>query len=512
MKYFCFCIVLLLIFLRSSGASTPHWTKVSVSVDSLNPSSLVFFDSLHGYLGGFIPHDSHVLATPDRRQMLWFETTNGGRSWTALTDTLLLSDSGSYIPFLFPSMLFPSLIDRFIFTGNYKGNYDDIRRILHSKNAGKNWQIEQEWSYPNSHATDALYFLSALSAYNLFAYNADDGRIYQSSNGGRTFPVRYSDTTYRNSIMPFYPLDSSVALSSISLCHNDPVHWTVTLNRNSNKKIPLGLQTLVTSNAGIKWQTYNTPIPQERSAYRINGTLQAIRNTATVFYFTGYYREGLRDVNVYENWLLSTPMYGINYLSSSDYGVHWDFHREFGNSRRGYEAVGEKELWMTVANTDSLTEYDYAHKIIHTLDNGATWEVDSTTLTQETEKYDGRIVTFSDPRHGWIAAIDHTKHTYIYRYDASEQGSESVAEASLEYNDYCKLYPNPATEELSLQTLWFQQIKKLVCYDMLGRQHDLSYTTNNNTAKLSVKNLLPGCYIIEVIHTQGTYMRRFIVQ
>ena len=509
------CVFFLSLMLSSASATTPRWTRVEIPVDSLTPTSLTFFDSLHGYLGAFIR--SEYFGPPYQsveKKHVWFETTNGGKTWAKLTDTVFASDSGFYLPFFYPSMLFPSLKDRFIFTGNYKNN--DIRRIIHSSNYGASWQVERTWLFPQTTQGD-FYFLNALSGYNLYAFNRKDYRIYQSSDGGKSFPIRYSDTVFRNTIFPFYPIDSSTAVSSISLAQSDPVHWTVTLYRAAGAKIQLGLQSLVSSNAGANWKTYNTPIPGEDDNHRLNGTLQCIKGTPTVFYFTGIFGEGLRDPaipssNYYVERLPSQPMYGINYLYSTDYGAHWEFHKEYGNSRRGFEAVGTKELWMTAANTDSLTEYDFAHKIIHTTDNGATWNVDSTTLTLETAKYDGRIVTFSDPGHGWIAAIDHEKHTFIYRYDASEQGNASVSESAMPYDDYCKLYPNPATDELSVQTLWFQKINKLLCYDMLGRQHDLTFQTSTNTAKASLKNLLPGCYFIQVIHSQGTYMRRFIVQ
>jgi hypothetical protein len=147
-------------------------------------------------------------------------------------------------------------------------------------------------------------------------------------------------------------------------------------------------------------------------------------------------------------------MYGIDWLYSTDYGKSWEFQYAYDSTRRAFEAVRNNEVWITARPPNSPNSP--AAIIARTTDNGKTWQEDTKTLTND-GNMDGRILTFSDPAHGWVAAVtgDIKKgyHTYVYRYDASEQPINVVGDSQngIIQKYYLKVFPNPSSDKVHLQ-------------------------------------------------------------
>ncbi len=535
MRTFIVTILTLLCLNQVTSAQTLsklHWTYVQIPDDSLQPYYLTFYDSLHGYLGaGKTTYDATY-------QFFYFETTDGGKSWVKITDTLLsntyvkdsvlyLGTSGVGANHNSP-IVYADLKSRYV-SSQWPRQYPKIySKPVHSSDYGKTWQGKAE------NATAHYYPLEAFDPYNLVVYDSDSGIIRQTTNAGNTYS-RLTDTSYMNTLYhkqldPNYggynELDSYWG-TSLDFDNSDRFHWTVTIHRGFYARVlhpllhPMGLETLVTDNFGRTWKPYLTIIPGEDTLSRVGGTLQYIKDTPNLYYFTGSYSEGDRGYGS-NNSIVDggDAMLGINWMYSTDYGKSWEFYRQYGDTRRAFEAVKQNEVWITTRPQNSAHTYDAASVIARTTDNGFTWEEDIRTLRND-GLWDGRIITFSDPNHGWIAATDAQgqlgNHTYIFRYDASEQGNRAVEDYLTETNQlYLKIYPNPALSNVHFLLPANKPIQKVTFFSLLGTQVYPPYHLEGNLANVDVSNLPIGTYITRVTFLYkdytGDFTLPFIVQ
>lgn len=510
-----------------------HWTYVQISDDSLFPSFLTFYDSLHGYLGVYESRsysDSNYTAFPKH---FYFETTDGGKSWLKVTDTFLINYQD------FPAvptarhhnspMVYANLRSRYAVTPR-QGNLQFYNKPVHSFDSGKTWQGKAENTRINNY-----YPLQAFDPYNLVVFDEDSGILHQTTNSGSTYS-RIGDSTYLYSLYHLqldsnyggYGKYSSDWGQSISFDNSDRFHWTVTVNRLDEfvthpRNHPLSLQMLVSENFGRSWKEYLTNIPGQDTLGRTAGYLQYIKGTPNLYYFTCGGREGSREFR--KNGAViddrGDAMIGINWMYSTDYGKSWEIYRQYGETRRGFEAVKQNEVWITARPASSKHTYDPATVIARTTDNGKTWEEDTRTLTND-GIWDARIVTFSDPNHGWIAASDGTgiggdHHTYIFRYDGTEQGNNSVEGLQTELNQvYLKIYPNPALYDVHLLLPTNKPIQKVEFFNLMGGQDYPPYQLQGNIATVDVRNLPIGTYITRVSYLYkgytGEFTLPFIVQ
>ncbi|MEP7236183.1 MAG: T9SS type A sorting domain-containing protein, partial [Ignavibacteriota bacterium] len=271
---------------------------------------------------------------------------------------------------------------------------------------------------------------------------------------------------------------------------------------------PMGVQTLLSSDAGKTWHAFLTDIPGEDTLSRVCGSLQAIQGTSEIYYFTGS-AEGVRGYGHKYSIRDPDPMFGANFLYSTDYGATWEFQRDHGDNRRGFEAVGNKELWITARPSTSTNLPDAASDILHSFDNGNSWIKDSTTLHNDII-FDGRIISFSDPQHGWILATKVNpksdgiigNRTTVFRYDATEQIQNKIEElgARNAYQSLLKIFPNPASEVVKLQIASAKTIHRVEFYDLMGRRFYPEYEMQTNIATANIHSLPSGMYIARVIY------------
>lgn len=168
-------------------------------------------------------------------------------------------------------------------------------------------------------------------------------------------------------------------------------------------------------------------------------------------------------------------------------------------------------MTLTTDSIASMSHHYPAHILARTTNMGASWEYDSTTLGELFEqKADGHIITFSDPRHGWIAAQSGS-NTFILRYDANEQ-LKSVEKGKAQTFYYMWLHPIPAKDEVEVHFLKEGTIESIELYDIMGRKKDCTYTSYDNEGKVILRNVPSGYYFVHVKLSGKYYSRPLIVR
>ena len=68
------------------------------------------------------------------------------------------------------------------------------------------------------------------------------------------------------------------------------------------------------------------------------------------------------------------------------------------------------------------------------------------------------------------------------------------------------IFPNPSNDIVNLQLYSLQTAKKVLFYDMLGREYTPPYQLSENTATVNVKSLPPGAYVVKLEYSYNTYI------
>jgi hypothetical protein len=493
-------IFLLLFIPNMAFAQRAYWSPVQIPIDFLNPASLTFVDSLHGYFGAFKARNESIIWRDF--QFFWFSTTDGGISWNRvihkINDSTILPDSGGVgvsITDFNSNILYPSISHQYI-----DGSDSSKREFLTlTTDGGKSWQSEP---------SPPLLFFSAFSENHLLGYNDRKKTLYQSYDFGKTFTLIPPDSSYLSIAYPPSSVDSADIFSP-TFDFSDSTIWTIAWSYAFSEHkglMPPGLHTLISTNSGISWQSY-TSFSDTSGSFA--GTLQYIRGTPNVYYFTGQPQgAGFRSSNTTSVWGdNANPILGISYLSSSDYGKTWTTQNKYGAERKAFRVVQKDEVWITAASKPVAWDFSTpAYKICHTTDNGLSWEEDSLTLQIETNKLDGRIMTFSDPRHGWIAASDWPK-TYIYRYN---QEINSVP--ALKQIDGLRIYPNPANMDANVELPHLESGSRIEIYNILGNRVKMLTQINNDFVKIDVHDLPAGSYILRLTNSSTSISQPFLVE
>ncbi len=520
------------------------WKKVHISSDSLRPNWISFIDSTTGYFCASIKQNS-----PDQiyfphyvYKTIFFQTVNGGMDWSIMQDTLFnqpyLLNGTVFTHSPFRPYFFPSLNDNYIYMPIFdtsvkiidtiyaKGDtlINTSRNWFARRNNGGVWRVDKKDPWGNSpNSYNILCY--ALGGKDLLFY-CDTGslrnRIVRSYDGGQSIQYLSSDEFFARVLRPDTVGDNKDAEAQFFIEASDPLHWTVIINRGRGvldttteyKLFPRGLRTLVTSNAGKSWSLHSTIITNEDDI-PLQGNMQYIKGTPHLYYFSGWSHiaEGFLDPdwNLQKDppelsyYNLARPMLGINVCYSSDYGKTWKIDTTFGQRRRGFEAVQKDELWFTLPKKETGRDDDPAYILARTTDGGVSYAFDTTTLTHFEQKLDGRIITFSDPRHGWIVATgDNHKDLYILRYDANEQ-PKSVEDELFKgyYGVHYTLYPNPARETATLDLYKYFMMEDLKAYNILGAEVPLRYHIEGSKVELDVRDLPIGHYTLRVKHNWG---------
>ena len=170
----------------------------------------------------------------------------------------------------------------------------------------------------------------------------------------------------------------------------------------------------------------------------------------------------------------------------------------------------------TVTPHGTVTDSNPASWIVHTLDDGKSWDIDSSSLFND-DFYDGRDIAFSDQTHGWIFAQRLSRHfVAIFKYYPPIKDAVRpdiyIFRSSKPEVPY-QVYPNPVSNETSIQFTNEVPILNIDFFDVLGRKWVCPYEISAETlAHIHTEGLRTGCYFAHVIQQNGNYTVPFIEQ
>ncbi|HEY6171435.1 MAG TPA: sialidase family protein, partial [Candidatus Kapabacteria bacterium] len=480
MKYtVVFLLLSLSLSIEGYSQMAPHtnslggsWSYIKISADSLKPIMLSFPDSVHGILccarQTMFYQSPDLLNGRDAIRVYWYSTSDGGKTWIKLDMASLgYRDTVCDGEIYYFMKLITGRGNKTMYLGNMGdtiNNCDKLRqyKLFTSSDFGQTWIKKNILSERWGETTD-ISLVGSIGNNALFMYRSVvqqdslSGELLLSLDYGSTFPYVKSNSTFREFTKPVS--DSNQMINDLVFANSDQLHWTVipTEIGGCGSVWPCGLNTLVTENGGASWSLHTSQISGFESS-PVKGQLQFVKGSPCLYMFptTFFQYEGYPNKHAGTGGNYSYGSYGesslnTSFLSSSDYGKTWKSEHKYGNRRRAFEAVDVGNVWMTVCRQDNIHVPERrAGTIVRTTDNGVTWEEDSSTLIiNDVGAFDGRIITFSDPRHGWIAANDQAQ-TYIFRWVADEKTSVKP-EAGEEFETFrIKIFPNPAQEETKI--------------------------------------------------------------
>jgi hypothetical protein len=71
------------------------------------------------------------------------------------------------------------------------------------------------------------------------------------------------------------------------------------------------------------------------------------------------------------------------------------------------------------------------------------------------------------------------------------------------------IYPNPVTDELTVQSLKFK-VESVEVYDVVGKVLQSQETRTRNQVNVNVSSLAPGIYFVKVESERGIVVRKFV--
>ena len=464
-----------------------------------SPLKLIFSDSLHGYFFYTKFSMAYGVSTASKFQLFSFRTIDGGLTWNPMK-YIVVQDSGYLDGNYGYFQCFPS---------GSESVFENLSSMLiHSANSGSTWSIINNFSNNPRN----IRLVAAFDEKKILLWDNTQHKLLESFDGGIQFPVTLGgDTLFQNF---FLRDDGSIITGNDNTFFDwsDNSHWSVVRAYKDSLKQIRGITTLITSDAGNRWKRFDYQLPTSRY---FHGEPQFVKGSPYLYYFTCDLEEGAGNTvrKKDQKYFQAESMYGISYLYSPDYGKSWTPEYQFGKRRKAFEAVATNEVWMTVSKKDSITPTDYATLIVNTTDNGLTWKIDSSALNpSDIGVLDGRILAFSDPRHGWCCATN-GYDMYIMRYVKPEVNAVRT-EGDNVYGTsyYLSLYPNPADNQMNASILSHQIVQSVDIYDYLGRKANYTYTLEKNNAIIDTHKIPNGLYLARVVNSKGSSTSTFIVQ
>jgi hypothetical protein len=524
-----------------------EWRYVSLPVDSVKSVlELSFSDSLHGYVGvaRATPYLDTIYGVAFSLNQRWFRTSDGGLTWERMSFGSLFPDVyyprtpytyiGNNMTF-WPLLFTPRDGRVFCVPMNCPANaVATSHSIIGSDNNGSSWQ-----TYLSGQNSSELVVLDVSDSAHVLLYDADPQHhtLYLSTDGGRSLSWAPADSTFLKSVYP-YSIAGRSRLKLTGACL-DSTHWALALQPGYGAADTVslrGLSVLITSDAGRSWRAVNH-VPQDYEptysgeqlgGHDFPGKLQPIRGTSELYFMTGDYCEGEQGYDFASKhhrsgtYCLcnntSGSMHGISFLYSSDYGVSWSENRSFGTRRRAFEGIGKGNVWMTAVEEDSIHDENRASLMLHSTNNGITWDTDQYALNpSDFMLLDGRILTFTDPDHGWCAAIANngilSGYLVMMRYEPRVLSSVSEENSRAQQTfEFCKIYPNPAADVTTFVMNEHRKLFSVELYDMYGRTPRYGYhQIDGHTAEIDTHLLPTGLYLARINYDVGWFTENLVI-
>jgi len=91
----------------------------------------------------------------------------------------------------------------------------------------------------------------------------------------------------------------------------------------------------------------------------------------------------------------------------------------------------------------------------------------------------------------------------------SAQESPEVVGDSITEIDHFTMYPNPAFEDVVYINTKFVGTKEITVYNIFGK---VVLRDKIQDAALNITNLIPGVYVMQVVHGKNTMTRKLVVK
>jgi hypothetical protein len=525
-------IILLVLHISASASfaqtSTTRWNLAGTIPESgIGEGNVYFADSVHGYFVGYRP--SQGVFAPPYSSFVFYNTSDAGSSWRNVdwyeiygSDTSWYGEAAGGMGVSFAARPVPGSIAFTNAGGQATPNHDSLT-YYRSTDFGVSWFHKRT----NPHLARGVYTVESIpNEKNVVLMKGTDlsllgnsGKLFYSTDAGVSFiDIRWDSTLlYNISLAGFGTTGKFNQVNNHTFGMLDDTTWIICVADSNNANtssfaVPYSNVTLVSHDAGKHWTANRCILPKLPSNQQSPAAnLFCLKGTSTIYLVTGYVEGG--DALMTGQISLGFPLFGVNFFYSSDFGKTWGIDTSFKTNRRGYEAVAPGEFWCTITAHDSVTDKSAARWIAHTLDNGKSWAIDSTSLSND-NIYDGRTVTFSDRAHGWIVAQPIDRHEIaIFRYVDGQLDVPTTPTNERTIADY-QVNPNPVNSTTTIHLQAGAIVEAVVVVDLLGREYDCPFRFSQGGASVEIQcgSLPSGTYFARVSSSNSVVSVPLIVR
>ncbi|HET9136882.1 MAG TPA: T9SS type A sorting domain-containing protein [Candidatus Kapabacteria bacterium] len=498
MKVIVFIFTVFFGSLSFAQSHTGHWSlPVSVTTDPAEGILHLFFaDTSTGYLCTI--HRRPLGMSPVYH---WYRTINGGNTWLRIVFNNINQWDTNEIAQVQYSTPTPNSI--FLARGY------PLNKILFSLDKGNNWDTV---SNPKIDLDQYFGMITESLGYAI-GRNSNVPMILQTTTGPKGFNKFIGNSLF-SAVMTNNSFNSTFFTPAGEFTNASHACLIVADKKSNAGK---GLTSLVSSNQGYEWEKYSTIFPDYISD-TLYGDLRFQKGTLNAWQFPHRRRDEDNFNGIWTAaYLFNHPSFNISYCFTSDGGKSWSYDTSFYDRLSNIYGASPGNVWMLLFNR-SIDDYDSltppANVIAHTLDYGKSWDVDSKSLNlPDLGLFNGRRLCFTDPNHGWIAALQNGKvFTFSYKPDP-------LSEVRIEHSEKKKLlrvkhqvFPNPCVNSTTITCPQNTQLQKLELFNLFGRQTVVPYTIINNIIDLDTQELQSGVWLALITHSGGYSATRFIVQ
>jgi len=447
---------LYLAFSQSVQAQTSKWTITPLPAKSgvmQYVSDLVFLDPNTGY---FL-NSNHSL----------FRTTNGGTSWQEIP---------------LPTSII-NIQQLQVFPGNelFAMEYNDTFyrfTVLYSPNGGESW--ERRAAIIDTMNIPQLYAFTSTRGVISPYLTSSEVTMYQTTDGFKTvtsLPV--------HSLLHSVIAEDEDKLSHAKTLWLDSQHVIVTPNGIGSKIFPV----FSSENGGASWDTLSL----SHSGSPLNGSFPyMLQGTPTVIVQSRHRKE-------FQHAMITT-----------DYGKTWKQTTNFNGKINRYAVASQNSIWGgATRKTDD--GYNPADLLIHSVDDGITWEVDSITANP----YDILGLRFNRNAFGYGFGI--TKDTkdssyYLFKYAPLN----SIPSVKKEEESPLSTWANPTKDIVHVKynsVLISKKFTFVKIEDLFGKQYDVPYTmASAREFTLDLRTLAPATYIATFTLSDGSIVHARLVK
>ncbi|MEN8226163.1 MAG: YCF48-related protein [Bacteroidota bacterium] len=344
--------------------------------------------------------------------------------------------------------------------------------LMHTIDGGENWDVDYSIIGGNS-----VYFVDNQNGWVV----GQDGRIFQTINGGETWQEKQIDTINEYTSVYFTDFNNG---------------WIVGRHPDKGAK---GMEATIlhTSNAGETWHHQTAEADQLYSVFFIDPNVGwAVGNAGLV----------LSTNDGGENWEVqnidtdsTTGLYSVHFV---DYLNGWTvgsngkiFHTQNGGTswEEQQSNTGSKlySVFFTDMNNGWISGGDNQHPatIYKTDDGGHTWGINDSGIGRWYKS-----IYFSDEDNGWAVGYG----GIIMRIKNGSTVGTTEHHPSFSEEFIAKIYPNPASSQITIETLDpTEKITFLTIYNINGQQLITCQIKELKTV-LDLSDLSQGIYFVKI--------------